>query len=120
MVSDATEAKERNLVLRKAAWGFDEERAPFNSGRKRCIEGAATVPVLPRPLKRNSTGRVRPPCRSRLPIRCILGSVNPKDVPRSCPHYLHGLRLPDMGYSFPDATNTEEIGGKRDPPHTFT
>jgi hypothetical protein len=50
MVLDATEAKERNLVLRKEVRRFDEGRAPFNSGRRRCIEGAATVPeILPRP-----------------------------------------------------------------------
>jgi hypothetical protein len=50
MVSDATEAKERNVVIRKDVRRLGEGRAPFNSGRKRCIEGAATVPViLPRP-----------------------------------------------------------------------
>jgi hypothetical protein len=57
--------------------------------------------------KRNSTGNVRPPCTSSDPIRCALGPESPKDVPRSCPHYA-GLRLPDMGYAFPNATKTRK------------
>jgi hypothetical protein len=48
MVLVATEAKARDLVLRKDVCSFDAGRAPFKSGRNRCIEGAATVTV-PRP-----------------------------------------------------------------------